>query len=175
MIRPKHHTNKGETNVCHLHHEEQGDEQRHGHGQRGPQLAGKSPTSGGGAGGGATTARFAAAVVVRGAGRGDILGVAEVERGRAAVGGPCGGGGRRRVGDGGPEVRRQALAVGHVDGEALPALALLAVVVAREEVGAPLLEERHGDGDGVLAELRRRGGPLDGVVGARVVVVAALV
>jgi hypothetical protein len=157
------HTNKSEINLCHLHREreEQGDEQRRGHGQSRPE-----------AGGGRATAQLPV-VVVRRARRGDVLGVAEVERG-GAVGGPRGGG-RRRVGDRRPEVRRQALAVGHVDGEALAALALLAVVVAREEVGAALVEERHGDGDGVLAELRRRGGPLDGVVGPRVVVVAALV
>lgn len=78
--------------------------------------------------------------------------------------------GRRRA-----EVRREALAVGDGDGEALAALALLAVVVPGEEVAAPFLEQRHGDGDGVLAELRRGGRPLDGVVRAGVVVVAALV
>lgn len=60
-------------------------------------------------------------------------------------------------------------------GEALAVLALLAVVVPREEVRAALLEQWHGGGDGILAKLRRGGRPIDGVVEAGVVVVAALV
>ena len=155
---------KRETNLLHC--------KEHGGDQRRQGQAGADPGQSPAGARGVIIAAAQVAVVVRRAGRGDVLGVAEVERG-GAVGGP--GGGRGRVGGGRPEVRWQALAVRDVDGEVLAVLALLAVVVAREEVGAALPEERHGDGDGVLAELRRGGGPLEGVVGARVVVVAALV
>lgn len=160
------------THVCelHLHHEE---EQSRRSRQTGPE-PGYTPTRAAGG------RRVVGVVQRRGRRRvgrrvGHVLGVAEVEGGRRVGGGAGGGGGAGSLGRRRAEVRREALAVGDGDGEALAALALLAVVVPGEEVAAPFLEQRHGDGDGVLAELRRGGRPLDGVVRAGVVVVAALV
>lgn len=66
----------------------------------------------------------------------------------------------------------QALAVRDVDREPLAILALLAVVVPREEVRGAFLEEGDRHRDRGLAELRLAGRPLHRVAVRRVVVVA---
>ena len=84
--------------------------------------------------------------------------------------------GARGVVGGVPEALGEALAVRNGDGEALPAEALVAVVVGGEEERLALLEEGHGDRHGLRGGVGGVcGGPLHGVGVGGVAVVAELV